>query len=84
MINSYLSNRKPIICHPNSSADIFNTSDLEVGCPQGSVLSPVLRLTISFPFSVIAYADDLVLMSHHRNISMAYANLQLMLDVDAT
>ena len=74
IINSYLSNRIAIISHPHSSADVSNTSDLEVVCPQGSVLSPVLRLTFSFPFSVIVYSDDLVLLSQHKNISMAHAN----------
>ena len=73
--------------------DLSTTSDLEVGCPQGSVLSPflwnvlvdpVLRLTFSFPFSVVAYADDLVFVSHHKNISTAHANLQLMCDAVAT
>ena len=92
IVTSYLSNHKDIISHPNSSADLSITSALKTGCPRGNVLSPflcnvlldpVLRLTFAFPFSVIAYADDLVLMSH-KNISTAHASLHVLCDFVAT
>ena len=85
IIASYLSNRKAIISQQQRSI----STELEIGCPQGSVLSPflwnvlldpVLRLTFPFQCNMIAYADDLVLLTHHRNITTAHSNLQMMCD----
>jgi hypothetical protein len=65
------------------------TANTELGCPQGSVLSPFLwnilieeLLSLSFPFSffILAYGDDIVLCVMDTNFEIALANLQAMCD----
>ena len=72
-----------------SSADASLTRKLELGCPQGSVLSPflwnilldsLLRENFPFPHLFIAYADDVVLCSVHEDRNVAISNLQRMCD----
>ena len=68
------------------------SSLLSVGCPQGSVLSPFLwnilidfflRSNFSFLFKIIAYADDLILITSAVTLELAVKNLQLMCDAAA-
>lgn len=72
MVHSFLSNRRATLL----GAGTEHTVHLENGCPQGSVLSPilwitlmdkVLRITLDFPFRLVGYADDLTAACHHRD-----------------
>ena len=85
VIASFLSDRSAIISDKNSSI----LAHLQLGCPQGSALSPflwnvlvdaVLNLQFEFDFAIIAYADDLVLISWNKSAAVATANLQLLCD----
>jgi hypothetical protein len=70
-----------------SSDDEVLCTTLEVGCPQGSILSPFLwnilleslfLLSFSFDFIIIAYADDVLLCATSVLAHLAVSNLQLM------
>jgi hypothetical protein len=83
LMRSFLSNRRANL----SSLGATLQMDLELGCPQGSVLSPflwnvlidqVLGNTYPFPCLVIAYADDIVLCAFDRDPLTATSNLQSM------
>ena len=72
--------------------DIKISTFLSVGCPQGSVLSPFLwnllidsflHSEFSFLFKIIAYADDLVLVTSAVSLDLAARNLQSMCDLAA-
>ena len=85
IIESFLSGRSAIL----SGYGLSIVAELQLGCPQGSALSPFLWnilvdavLRIKFPFlnRIIAYADDLVLISSHCLLSQAVINLQAMCD----
>ena len=85
ILRSFLSSRS---CSLTSLLSSF-TALIELGCPQGSVLSPFLwnilvealiNLTFPFDFCFIAYADDIVLCTFHKDISIAHSNLQCMCD----
>ena len=85
LLQSFLLNRKANL----SGLGVQITVDIELGCPQGSVLSPflwnvlidhVLDFTYPFPCKVIAYADDLVLCAYDRDPTVATFNLQTMCD----
>jgi len=69
-IDNFLTNRKLKV---KIQATISDPHDLTSGCPQGSTISPAIfnglvaqLLTVTLPISVdiLAYADDLVLISH--------------------
>ena len=88
LVSSFLSNRKVTLSHNGSKVE----SDVNLGCPQGGVLSPflwviliddLLRLNFPFPFRIIAYADDLTVMTSHKDALMATKNLQSMCDAIA-
>jgi len=62
---------------------------LFLGCPQGSVLSAFIwnilvealfKISFNFDYSIIAYADDLVLVSWNKDVEVAVSNLQKMFD----
>ena len=85
LLQSFLLNRRANL----SGLGVQITVDIELGCPQGSVLSPflwnvlidhVLDFTYPFPCKVIAYADDLVLCAYDRDPTVATFNLQTMCD----
>ena len=68
-------------------SSVFLVFDILLGCPQGSILSPFLwnilleeLLNLSFPFlfSIIAYADDIVLCTFDKCPFVAQKNLQEM------
>jgi hypothetical protein len=70
-----------------SSASLL--TQIMLGCPQGSILSPflwnilledLLSLFFPFPFEIIAYADDLVLCTFDKDPILAGRNLQLICD----
>ena len=88
LVSIFLSNRKVTLSHNGSKVE----SDVNLGCPQGGVLSPflwviliddLLRLNFPFPFRIIAYADDLTVMTSHKDALMATKNLQSMCDAIA-
>ena len=81
LINSFLSNRKAILVHGSTTFE----KEVKTGCPQGGVLSPFLwnvmvddLLRIKFPFlcKLIAYADDLTVITQHLDPAVAVLNLQ--------
>ena len=83
LVASFLSNRLAHLSHNGSSARF----KINLGCPQGGVLSPflwsalivdVLRLNFDFDFRVVGYADDLTLAISHKDPTQASRNLQLM------
>jgi hypothetical protein len=64
ILSSFLADRCAILSHNGSSFE----KRVEVGCPQGGVLSPflwnvmiddILRIVFPFLYLLIAYADDL-------------------------
>ena len=68
-------------------SSVFLVFDILLGCPQGSILSPFLwnilleeLLNLSFPFlfSIIAYADDIVLCTFDKCPFVAQKNLHEM------
>ena len=88
LVSSFLSNRKVTLSHNCSKVE----SDVNLGCPQGGVLSPflwviliddLLRLNFPFPFRIIAYADDLTVMTSLKDALLATKNLQSMCDAIA-
>jgi ribonuclease HI len=81
IIHSFLSNRKATLT--SNSSEI--TINISTGCPQGSVLSAflwitliddLLRLIFPFPVLIIAYADDLTIAVTHSDPEIAVARLQ--------
>ncbi len=85
ILRSFLSSRRAEL----SLNGVSLQTETELGCPQGSVLSPFLGnilvdsfLENPFPFEykIIAYADDLVLCSWHSLFNTARENLQLITD----
>lgn len=85
IISSFLHSRKAEL----SCADTTLLTTVDLGCPQGSILSPFLwnflvdsLLDAHFPFAyrVIAYADDLVLCTGHYDPETARRNLQYSID----
>ena len=85
LLRSYLNDRKANLSGLGSEISVKT----EIGCPQGSVLSPflwnvlvdeVLEIAYPFPHKIIAYADDLVLCAYDRDPSVATKNLQTMCD----
>jgi hypothetical protein len=85
IIHSYLTNRKAML----SIQGVAILKTINLGCPQGGVLSPflwtilvddLLRLQFPFPFKLIAYADDLTVVTSHKDPTVATRNLQLACD----
>jgi hypothetical protein len=85
IVSSFLADRCAILSHNGSSFE----KRVEVGCPQGGVLSPFLWnvmiddiLHIVFPFLslLIAYADDLAIITSHLDPAVAIAHLQIACD----
>jgi hypothetical protein len=85
IISSFLHSRKAEL----SCADTTLLTTVDLGCPQGSILSPFLwnvlvdsLLDAHFPFAyrVIAYADDLVLCAWHYDPETARRILQYSID----
>ena len=83
LISSYLSGRCALL---KDDQDSFSWN-VSIGCPQGGVISPflwniliddILRADFAFDYEIIAYADDLVLISVHPDAAVAVQNLQLM------
>ncbi|KZR96923.1 Uncharacterized protein APZ42_008471, partial [Daphnia magna] len=83
LVSCFLSQRTAILSHNElSKSHIVN-----LGCPQGGVLSPflwailiddVLRFSFPFPHLSIGYADDLTISTSHKIPEIATRNLQLM------
>ena len=85
LVFDFLSNRTAILSLEGSSSSFH----VDLGCPQGGVLSPflcsvlvddVLHLKFSFPFRILGYADDLTVATYHKDPSIATRNLQTMCD----
>ena len=86
LISSYLTNRKAIL----RVGRLRKMRAVKLGCPQGGVLSPllwniliddILRATFNFPFKIIAYADDIVILVSGQDIGKLVESLQLICDV---
>ena len=85
LLANFLNSRSCILSSPLAS----NTTDTELGCPQGSVLSPflwnilledLLCHNFPFPFRFFAYADDIVVCTMHKDFNLAHAHLQTICD----
>lgn len=85
LVKSFLQDRQATISLGASSSDI----KINLGCPQGGVLSPflwilliddALRVTFDFPFRLVAYADDLTAITWHKDPAIATQNLQRICD----
>jgi hypothetical protein len=83
LVSCFLSCRTAILSHNGST----KTHTVNLGCPQGGVLSPFLWavliddvLKLSFPFLHLSsgYTDDLTIASAHKVPEIATHNLQLM------
>ena len=85
ILSSFLNSRKA-----EFSCNGFTlVTETDLGCPQGSVLSPflwnilvdsLLDASFHFPNKIIAYADDLVVCTWDSNLDAARLNLQQMID----
>jgi hypothetical protein len=82
---SYLTERKQYVCYNGAKSDLQTAKH---GVPQGSVMGPTLFLIyINDMFdklpsqSVVAYADDVTLMTSGDSAGAAAVELQSMLDV---
>ncbi len=82
LVCCFLADRTALLSHNDSDLSI----KVNLGCPQGGVLSPflcnvliddILRLRFPFPFLSSGYADDLTVATSHKDPHMATANLQL-------
>lgn len=82
IVDSFLTGRSATLTDGSHSFTI----KISTGCPQGSVLSaflwitlidPALRLELSFEFRLIAYADDVTAVVSHRDPAVATRWLQL-------
>jgi hypothetical protein len=82
LVRCFLADRTALLSHNDSDLSI----KVNLGCPQGGVLSPflcnvliddILRLRFPFPFLSSGYADDLTVATSHKDPHMATANLQL-------
>ena len=80
IIELYLYNRKGILSGPGEKLIV----DIDLGCPQGSTLSPflwnilidkLLGAQYPFGFEIIAYADDLVLCTYDADPAIAVYHL---------
>jgi hypothetical protein len=85
LVSCFLACRTAILSHN----DFTKAHTVNLGCPQGGVLSPflwailiddVLRLTFPFLNLISGYADDLTVASSHKIPEIALQNLQLMLN----
>lgn len=83
LLASFLSSR---FCSLSSPL-VSRVTDIRLGCPQGSVLSPFLwnilhedLLCLSFPFPFIAYTDNIVVCTTEKNYNFAHAHLQAICD----
>lgn len=85
LVKSFLHDRQATISLEACSTDI----KINLGCPQGGVLSPflwiiliddALRATFDFPFRLVAYADDLTAITWHKDPAIATRNLQKICD----
>ena len=85
LLANFLSSRSCLLSSPLAS----RVTNIELGCPQGSVLSPflwnilledLLCLKFPFPFCFIAYADDIVVCTMHKEYTSAHSHLQTICD----
>ncbi len=85
LLANFLNSRSCILSSPLAS----KVTVTELGCPQGSVLSPflwnilledLLCHNFPFPFRFIAYADDIVVCTMHKDYNLAHAHLQIICD----
>ena len=83
LIASFLANHSAILSVDGEELLIT----INLGCPQGGVLSPflwlilindVLESVFPFPALILGYADDLTLATWHKDPAMATLHLQLM------
>ena len=81
----FLTGRKAVL----TTHGISITIPVNLGCPQGGVLSPflwivliddILRLSFPFPYKILAFADDLTISTTHPSPSHACLNLQIVCD----
>lgn len=79
---SLLSNRKALF----TINGVRTAKPVDIGCPQGGVLSPflwnllvddLLRLTYPFPVKFVAYPNDISVLTAHKDPSIAAQNLQI-------
>jgi hypothetical protein len=85
IIRDFLTGRRAIL----TTHGISITIPVNLGCPQGGVLSPflwivliddILRLSFPFPYMIGAFADDLTTSSTHLSPTQAVSNLQIVCD----
>ena len=85
LVRDFLQNRPASLSHGGAGINV----NINLGCPQGGVLSPFLwivmlddlpRFSFPFPYRSIAYADDLTIVTSHKDPSIATRNLQQIYD----
>ncbi|KZS10420.1 Uncharacterized protein APZ42_025121, partial [Daphnia magna] len=89
IIHSFLSNRQVSLSMNENTLK----RRVNLGCPQGGVLSQfllsllvddLLRLSFPFPVKMIAYADDITIVTAHKGVYIATQNLQTACDAVGT
>jgi ribonuclease HI len=82
IIASLLKDRTAII---KTNQGLYKCS-IQIGCPQGGVLSPFLwiilveeliSMSYPFPYKIIGYAGDIAIVCWHKVFDIAISNLQL-------
>ena len=85
ILQSYLTDRHFYVKYKDECSNIIK---MEAGVPQGSVLGPILYLlyTADIPIPtrntdmIATFADDTILLSSNKDLTMAISNLQQLLD----
>ena len=83
-IKSYLLKRQHVVSINNTISD---TSNIEMGCPQGSIVGPLFYImfvncigNVSQTCSIISFADDTTILYSHNSVSKIREILEIELE----